>query len=68
MEDVIYFALDICYQVDVSHYWDLEGFLATVYYDDKHEIMISVKAPLVKKSRNVKDGQVFAFLDISNYL
>lgn len=49
MEDVVYFALNVCYQVDVSHYWDVKDFLAVVCYDVKHETMIRVEAPLVKK-------------------
>lgn len=68
VEDVIYFALDIAYQVDVSHYKDLEDILATVYYNYKYEIMIKVEVLLIKKWGSVKDDYIGAILHIDNDL
>lgn len=49
MEDIIYFVLDVYHYIDVSHYRDLKGFLAIVYYDHEHEIMIEVQVLLIEK-------------------
>lgn len=46
-KDVVYFALDVWHQVDISHYRDLENLLATMYYDREYETMIKVEALLI---------------------
>lgn len=68
MENIVYFALAIGHQVDVSYNWDLEGLLAVVCYDNKHEVIIRVGTPLIEKRGSIENGQIGASLDISNYL
>lgn len=68
MENIVYFALAIGYQVDVSHNRDLEGLLVIMCYDNKHEIIIRVETPLIEKRGSIENGQIGASLDISNYL
>lgn len=56
MEDVIYLALDVYHQVDVSHYRDLQNLLAVVCYDREHETMIRVEATLIEEKSCVEHG------------
>lgn len=48
-KDIVYLTLNVCYQVDLSYYRDLEGLLTVVCYDGKYETMIKMEVLLVKK-------------------
>lgn len=42
LEDVVNLLLDVDNRVNVAHDWDLEGFFAIMYNNDKHKTMIGV--------------------------
>lgn len=68
MENIVYLALEVGYQVDISYDRNLEGFLTMVCDDGKYETMITVEKPLIEERGDIEDGQVGASLDIGDYL
>ena len=53
LQDVIYLTLDVGNQVDVSHNWNLESFLAAVSDDSKHKAVSWMKEILVKEKSSI---------------
>lgn len=46
---IINFTFDIGHGIDIAHDRDLKDFLAAIGDDNKHELMIKVKKPLLEE-------------------
>ena len=65
-QNIIYLTLDVCHQVDISHNRNLESFLIAVSDDSKHQVVVRMKKPLIKKENSIQYSKVGIILDVGN--
>ena len=68
MQNIIYLTLDVGHRVDVSHDWNLEGFLTTMSNDSKHKVVIWMKEALIEEKSSIQNSKIGTFLDVGNDL
>ena len=66
MQNVIYFLLDVGYQIDISHDQNLEDFLAAIGDNSKHKAVVWMKEPLIEKGSGIQHSKVSTPLDVGN--
>lgn len=49
MQDIIYLMLNVSHQIDVTHNWHLEGFLASMGDNGKYVAIVRTQKPLVEE-------------------